>query len=217
MQDSSKYRSVLLADYLIEQGVGSDPRAQADTFSKIYSGDLPAFLTIHPLSLPVGSSTSAVLRHAMSTAGEPREVPALSHAKAKAEIRKAALGRDADSGLLANLTLLVPITVVEESAPEGEERPGENSVPTEAIVPIKRKIRSVNDERAEIILKAIEEAGVDRYAINKPPKGKREGDRSKVWRKVPHGSMEYKDFDNAWCYMLNKRIIRYQDATSPTP
>lgn len=226
MEAPSKFRPVRLADYLIERGAGSDPKVQADIFSKIYSGEIPAALTVHPASLPLGASTTAVLRHAMSTASEPREVPALSHAKAKAEIRKAALGRDADFDLLDSLTLLVPTTAIEVSVPMEEEGSAENSVPARAAMPIKRKSQSVKDKRVEAILRVIEKMGMNRYALNGPTKiGGRDGDRARIFRELPPDAMGKKEmndadafdkaFENAWGHMLKERIIIIAKEVTP--
>ncbi|TKS55033.1 hypothetical protein E4582_09850 [Luteimonas yindakuii] len=189
MKGTSTPRTVCLTEYLIEQGAGGDPVAQAAIFVKIFSGALPAFITVHPASPPIGASTAAVLRHAMN-AEALREVPALSNANAKAAIKDAALGRKADFALLDRLTLHVP------------------AAPDRVVVkPAAKALRPA--ERERIILKAIEDAGLDRFALAKPKKGERTGDRQKVWRKVPSESMSHKDFENSWASMAKSGTIRF--------
>lgn len=104
MKDASTLRTVRLTSYLIEQGVGSDPKAQGAIFKKIHSGVLPAVITVHP-ELPPGASTRDIYSYAESKA---REVSVLDSPRAKAEVMKAALGRDADWTVLDRLSVRVP-------------------------------------------------------------------------------------------------------------
>lgn len=184
MKDASPPRTTRLTDYLIEQGAGADLRAQAAIFAKICNGALPAFITVHP-KLPAGASALDIQRYANA---HPREVSALSDAKAKAEIRMAAMGQNPDWALLDTLTVHVP------------------AAPDRVVKPAAKTLRPA--ERERIILKAIEDAGLDRYAIAKPKRGARTGDRDKVWRTVP-GSMEKKDFENSWAKMEKAGAIRF--------
>lgn len=104
MKDTSTPRNIRLTEYLIERGVGADLDAQAAIFAKIFSGALPAFLTVHP-ELPAGASARDIQNYARS---EAREVSVLEIPSVKVELRKAALGQDASWTVLDRISVRAP-------------------------------------------------------------------------------------------------------------
>ncbi|MBJ7575680.1 hypothetical protein [Luteimonas sp. MC1828] len=211
MTDPSTPNIIRLTDYLIAQGAGTDTAVSTAIFAKIHSGAIPAFITVYPASSPAGTSLASVLRHATNIASEPRELSITLHAKAKVEIRKAALGLDADWALLDSLILHVPY--IAAGACKTAMKAARGQVGT----PVKRKDKSVNGDRAAIILNVIEKLGFDRHAIVGPTKNGRSGQRAEIFRAMPPDSMGehaandasafMRAFGNAWEYMLRNGII----------
>ncbi|RYE61012.1 MAG: hypothetical protein EOP20_00930 [Hyphomicrobiales bacterium] len=200
-----------MTDYLIEQGAGCDPRLRATIYTQIYNGALSTFITVHP-ELPSGANARDIHRYANSKA---REISVLESPRAKAELRKAVLGRDPDLSFLDTLTVNVPAAAVEVA-------PVESEVPDEASSLVNRK--SKNDKRAEVILEVIEQLGIDRFALKGPTKiGRSDGDRFRIIQNVHAADMHLKDvqdasallkaFDNAWSKMLKVGVVRVQKST----
>ena len=184
MEDPSKPRSIRLADYLIEQKVGSDPKAQAAIFSKILSGEIEAFLTVHPAPPHVGASAVTILRYANS---ELREVAASSHEGTKAELRKAVLGRVPDWAVLDRLSVRVPHGV---SARKAMAKPMQREAAHKAN-----------------ILDAIRTLGYIPTSLPPDEAGKR-GMRSRVRHHLHDEGIPTKAFDKAWQALRDDDLIK---------
>ncbi|WP_133000246.1 hypothetical protein [Luteimonas arsenica] len=97
-----------LFKYFRQCGISANPQARADIMGKIADDELKAYTTV--TSAPSGSSWQAMARDALlRDAYGPKIVPATSVAVVRSEIEKAAIGADADWGLLNRLLIDVPV------------------------------------------------------------------------------------------------------------
>ena len=218
MEEISTYRRVRLLDYMIEQRCAADHSKQIDLYAKIYCGELKAFYTPPPpvsadLDWKMNLLRNGFNQPAPTPTPTPTEIPAMERLKIKTEIGKAARGMDADRALLDSLVLEIPVDMPANNEPTTDERVYDqpNRIGTE---PAAKRLSPKQEERAPIILKVIDEAGLNRYELAKPEQGKREGDRAKIWRKIPNDGMGYRDFENTWLAMLKTGTIRYKSSDS---
>lgn len=97
-----------LFKYFRQLGISANPLARADIMGKIADDELKAYTTVTPT--PSGSSWQSMARDALlRDAYGPKIVPAMSVASVRSEIEKAAMGADADWGLLNRLLMDVPV------------------------------------------------------------------------------------------------------------
>lgn len=220
MKDSA-LRRVRLSDYMIEQGISVDLKAQARLFSGILAGNLQALCIVTPAPIPIGATMASVLRHVIGTADAPGEVPVLTQARVVAELKKAALGRGANWTLLDRLILCVP-TVDEASTPKSKD-----AEPVNTASPVGQARRPIFGEREKRILEVIEGLGINPMAIKAPTRqGCRDGDRRRIQRATPPeamgvkgsaGSAFTKAFENTWSGMLKKGSIRLKQQSTTGP
>jgi len=158
MNDPNVLRTMRFDDYLIERGAGSDASIIAATCAAILSGKLPAFHVAEPAL--TGSSFREIWRYQNA---KPRECDARELSAVVAELRNAALGRDARWSLLNGLRVTVA-----KSPPAAERQ-------------APKRVTARQAARAAIIA-AIRELGFDPLRLPRTP-GK-DGPKAAVQRHI---------------------------------